>query len=505
MEAELKAYKACKKRWYNDPALYARQRIGMNPTHQQLEILTGITPNGAHVSVRSGHDTGKSGAAAIVILWFIETRDHCRIPCTAPSAHQLYDVLWGEISKWIRHSDIKARKDGINPRFWLSNCLTLTRDRLYVNDSEKDWFASARTSKKETPDALQGVHATDVQVSQDGKTIINKEGEKTIEGKLLFVIEEAPGVPDEIFHVVEGAIASHGSRLLMLGNPTKNTGFFADSHIKNRSQYTCVHLSSIDSPLSNPEYRANLVRKYGEGSNVVRVRADGDFPTQGKDVLISFSSCESAITRPRNEFDVMKPLKVLSIDPARFGDDRSSFLVREEIDPIHIETTKQERVTETARRGMDLYDKYQCDYATIDTIGIGAGVADIMISNGYEVVEVVASEKAPDREDENDIQAELMRDHCYLMVKFIMETEKPSFIDCEREYTEDLAAELCDIKFGFKPQNGHLKVEPKDQIKKRLKRSPDIADAYANSFAPRETAWDVASSGTGISNRMGGY
>jgi phage terminase large subunit len=92
------------------------------------------------------------------------------------------------------------------------------------------------------------------------------------------VIEEAGGVPDKIFEVAEGALSSPNTSLLMCGIPSRSTGYFAASHRQNRADYNCLHFRSSDSPLVAPGYRQDLVRKFGEGSKVVRVRADGDFP-----------------------------------------------------------------------------------------------------------------------------------------------------------------------------------------------------------------------------------
>jgi hypothetical protein len=102
----------------------------------------------------------------------------------------------------------------------------------------------------------------------------------------MFVIDEAAGVADIVFEVAEGALASPNSSLLMGGNPTRGTGYFANSHKHNRGDFTCLHFKSSDSPLVATGYRDGLVRKFGEGSNVVRVRADGEFPRADDDTLI---------------------------------------------------------------------------------------------------------------------------------------------------------------------------------------------------------------------------
>jgi len=62
-------------------------------------------------------------------------------------------------------------------------------------------------------------------------------------------VDEAAGVSDRVFEVAEGALASPNASLLMGGNPTRGTGYFANSHKHNRRDYTALHFRSSDSPL----------------------------------------------------------------------------------------------------------------------------------------------------------------------------------------------------------------------------------------------------------------
>ena len=153
--------------------------------------------------------------------------------------------------------------------------------------------------KAGNPDALQGFHASNIKISDDGLSIIENHNAAT-RGQIMFVIDEACGVADIVFEVAEGALASPNSSLLMGGNPTKGTGYFANSHRHNRGDYTTLHFRSSDSPLVAKDYRDGLVRKFGEGSNVVRVRADGEFPRADDDTLIPLDLVEAAIARERH-------------------------------------------------------------------------------------------------------------------------------------------------------------------------------------------------------------
>src|SRR5262245_56097075 len=252
------AYLRLRKHWRADPVAYMRQRFGLEPTWQQRQILEAIAPPGAKVSVRSGHGIGKSSAAAWVICWFLETYDYAKIPCTAPSSHQLRDVLWGELSKWRRHADAQSTRRGDHPALYLTAFFHWTQDRL-VDVGAPDWGAFGRTAKKETPEALQGFHAR----------------------YLLYIVDEASGMAEEIFQASEGALSTPDARVLLLGNPTRTSGTFHASHHKDRGSYTALHFRSQDSPLVAVDYRERLVRKWGADSNPTATLLEHTLLAQG--------------------------------------------------------------------------------------------------------------------------------------------------------------------------------------------------------------------------------
>src|SRR6516165_2435462 len=139
--------------WRGSPLIYVQQRFGIEPTWQQRQILEAIAPPGAKVSVRSGPGIGKTTAAVLIVLWHLETHDYSKVPCTAPSSHQLHDVLWAEIAKWLRHADEQSAQRGDHPTLYLTKLFHLTQDRL-VDVGAPDWGAYGRTARKEAPAAL---------------------------------------------------------------------------------------------------------------------------------------------------------------------------------------------------------------------------------------------------------------------------------------------------------------------------------------------------------------
>lgn len=469
--------------WKQDPVAYARFRLGMNPTRQQMKALDAIAEPGAKVSVRAGHGIGKTSVEAAVIWWMLETHDFPKIPCTAPSATQLRDVLWAELAKLRRQSDLASQARGLSPAFYLSNFFTLNVDRVYCTQYPEQWFASARTARKEAPDALQGFHASDLKISDDGAVVetINADA------NLLFVIDEAPGVPDEVYTVAEGALSSHGARLLMMGNPTRNQGYFANSHKQNRNNFTTFRFSCADSPLVDPDYRARLVRQFGEGSNIVRVRADGEFPLTDNDSLISLELGELALQRDCFHPDDSRIY--LGVDVARFGSDRTALVLRQGRHVRDIRIYAKLDTMQTAGIVAAYCASNHVDTIFVDSNGVGAGVADRLRELELPAVDVMVSESAPERRPNREAEARIdmipykLRDHLYLETMKFFRDAQPSFDGAPREQAETLVGEACSIRYSFN-SSGKVVIESKDQMKKRQLRSPDLADALALTFAP---------------------
>jgi hypothetical protein len=460
---QLAIYLELRALWRDNPQLYVRQRFGCEPTWQQAQILDAIHPEGAKVTVRSGHGIGKSSAAAWIVSWFVETHDFAKVPATAPSSHQLKDILWGELSKWRRRADELSAHRGDHPRFWITHLFKLITDSLY-DPGAKEWGAFARTARRESPECLQGFHSD----------------------HLLFVIDEASGVPEEVFHAAEGALSTPGARTLMLGNPTRNSGTFAASHTQHRGAYTALHFRSDQSPLVDATYRQTLVRKWGDKSNMVRARADGDFQNQEDDVLISLEWSEACLSRER--VPGLGPRR-LGVDVARYGDDRTTLVLRQGrcVDQITI-GARHDTMT-TVGMIVDVLDRWQVDEIDVDVIGVGSGVYDRLAELRRQgqircaVVEVNVAEAPPLHPSPGEPRARRLRDHLWLTMATWLREEEPIFAAEDRQACEDLAGEVACVKYSL-DSNGCLVVESKDDMKRRLGHSPDLADGLACTFAP---------------------
>ena len=422
--------------YYNDPIRFAREVIGCDLTEDQQEILQTLQEHG-HVAVRSGHGIGKSTAMSMAILWFMSTRPHAKIPVTAPTSHQLFDVLWSELIKWYRNMDERLRSQ-----------FDYTSEKFFHAQYRESWAVYPRTARPEKPEALQGFH-----------------GEN-----LLFLIDEAAGVDDRIFEVAMGALTAKENMVLMAGNPTRLSGFFYDTFHRDRVRWKTLHYSSIDSPLVDSSYPDRMARKYGDNSNIYRVRVLGEFPTSEEDQLIPLDLLEAAVHRDIKEDGPIS----WGLDPARFGSDETA-LVKRHGDVIkEIVAVRGYNTMQTTGWVVHQIEHNPGRPATIfvDAIGLGAGIADRLRELGYNAVDVNVGERSNDRDKYYNLRAEL-----WVKFRDWLQEGRGSIPD-----DEALIAEASSIKYSF-DSAGRIKIERKEDMKKRGLRSPDRADALILTFA----------------------
>jgi len=427
-------------KYRSDPVGFVRDMFGVEPVAWQAEALVDYVEND-RLAVKSGHGVGKSTFLAWLVIYNLLTKYPCKIACTAPSAHQLNDVLWSEISIWHRRLPEAFKA-----------LLEVKAETIVLTAAPKESFAVARVARRETPEALQGFHAK----------------------HMVFLIDEASGVDEQIFIVGEGSMSSPGAKVVMTGNPTRAAGYFFNAFHRDRNRWKCrtVSTADVDGPHVDKSYGASLKEAYGEESNIYRVRVLGDFPTADDDAVIPLDWLESAIAR-----DIQPDGPVVwGIDPARFGDDRTAFAIRQGHSLLQpVKSWRQADLMTTADRIYFEFSNAQQrpEMILVDAIGVGSGVADRLKQMGLPVRGVNVSESPAVKE-----KYMRLRDELWFRLREWLET-----LDCSLPDDPDLVSELTNVKYSFQP-SGKIKVESKDEIKKRTGgKSPDLADALIMTFA----------------------
>lgn len=404
----------------------------------QREALTALSTHG-RVSIRSGHGVGKSALDAWAVLWMLSTHYPVKVPISAPTAHQLEDVLWPEVGAWIQRMPEALR-----------NNFQLKAERLVLRADPFNSFAAFRTGNRSNPDALQGFHSDHI----------------------LFVLDEASGIHASVFEVAEGALSTPGARVLLTGNPTQTSGYFYDSHHSMRAHFHCLAVPCSESSRVAPEYIERM-KRYGEDSNIFRVRVLGEFPRADDDAIIPLEWAEAAVDRDVKPTDA--PV-IWGLDVARFGDDRTALAKRK--GNTLLEQIKHWRNLDTMQvAGRIAYEYEQTKKAQrpvsimVDVIGIGAGVVDRLTEMKLPVIGVNVSERPSTR-----AQYARYRDELWFLGRQWFEA-----MDCSMPDDGELIGELTSVKYSITPA-GKIQVDSKEQMKKDGRVSPDLADAFLLTF-----------------------
>ncbi len=432
--------------YIDHPVEFAQDILKVNPTKEQVNVMNDVAKYSL-VSVKSGHGVGKSALESWIIWWYISTRPYPKIMCTAPTKHQLHDILWAEASKWKRNS--KA----------LDNDFEWTSEKIYLKGSQEEWFAIARTSNK--PDALQGTHAEHV----------------------LIIIDEASGVPDIVFEPVLGSMSTKDAKLLMCGNPTGLSGFFYESHTKLRNMYKTHTIDGSKSEMVDPNYVKQIIEMFGKESDVYRVRVAGEFPKANPDSFISLSLVEERLQE--TELKTINSIS-LGVDVARFGDDESvvcTILNHRKLAKLdvfkHNDTMKLTGQLVNIIQNLNVTYPYIYVKVKIDCDGLGVGVFDrlkeIIIEKNLLAIAVechfggkggkVSYDDPIEYKNSTGIMWGTIRNKLLNQNLFLLNDD-------------ELISQLTNRKY-FIESDGTIRLERKEEMKKRGVHSPDRADALA--------------------------
>ena len=429
------------KKYRDNPVLFVREVLGVEPDEWQEDFLNAVASGERKISIRSGHGVGKSTGGSWAMLWYLLTRYPVKVVVTAPTSSQLYDALFAELKRWVKELPPAVQE-----------LLDVKQERIELRASATEAFISARTSRAEQPEALQGVHSDNV----------------------MLVADEASGVPEQVFEAAAGSMSGHNAVTILFGNPVRSSGFFFDTHNRLRGEWWTRRVSCEDSKRVSKEYIEEMKSRYGEDSNAFRIRVLGEFPRSDDDTIIPMELLESA----KNRDVTFNPDSEVTwgLDVARFGSD-SSVLCKRKVNVVtdltrwrNLDLMQLTGAVVAQYEGTDF--KERPSEILVDSIGLGAGVVDRLRELGLPARGINVSESPALGQTYLNLRAELWH-----KAKAWLEKR-----DCKLPNNEDLIAELATVRYQF-TSNGKIKIESKDDIRRRGMKSPDMADAFVLTFA----------------------
>lgn len=431
--------------WRSNPAAWAQDKLGAHLWSKQQAIAGSVAVN-RRTAVKSCHGVGKSWTAGMLACWWIDTHPpgEAIVVSTAPTAKQVSAVLWEEIRKQHGRGDLAGVVN-------------------HADEWKIDGVLVGMGRKPADHDAhgFQGIHRRYV----------------------LAILDEACGIPPSLWTGVEAITTNADCRILAIGNPDDpNTEF--GKNCGPGSGWTVQQISAFDSPnftdepipdhlrhlLPSTEWVEDARKRWGVDSPVYQSKVLGEFPETSENTLIPISHIVAAQERA---IDLGHPA-VLGVDVARFGTDRSIMYHRQGAHVRLLRDWGQKATTETAGIVAVAAREHMVASIQVDGTGVGGGVVDMLAQNGLPVVDMIVGAGARDPERFINARAEWF---WALRMRF-----EAGDIDIDPA-DDELAAQLAALRFTY-DSRGRIKIESKDDMKKRGMPSPDRADAIMLAFAP---------------------
>lgn len=422
----------------DDPEFFHREVLGHEPWGKQLEISLSIRDH-RNTAVRSNNGSGKTYHMAREALRFLYAYGPDAVVInTAPTWTQIENQFWRN----LREAYKKAR-------YPLGGNLLKTK-----LDIDETWFALGIANDENNMEAFQGWHAKNI----------------------LVIFDEASGISPKIYEAALGAMAGGTVvRFVLIGNPTQNSGPFYNAF--KDPTFNKIHISAFDTP--NVQAKAQVVpglvtwdfveevrKKYGEESDLYRVRVLGQFPKHASDTLISIDAVEQVFDADRElhgEDDHR-----IGLDPARFGDDDSAFVERIGNRASVLEVVNGNDTMVLAGKGARLLRAKPTASMWIDVIGVGAGVFDRLREQpdiADRVYGVNSAGRPSDEAEYLNIRAESWGNVKEWLRDAVLEKHEGFY-------------ELAQPKYKI-TSAGKIQLESKEDMKKRGVASPNVGDALA--------------------------
>jgi len=488
-------------KYREDPVLFFREILGVEPWSKQIEIIESIRDN-KRVAVKSGHKVSKSHTASGVALWFYCSFEDGRVVMTSTTSRQVDDILWREIRMMRARCGLCVDCKALNKE-------RAAEDRIEVPCEHSSWIDGEIGEMART-----GLKSDDFREIK-GFTAREAEAVAGISGRNLFyILDEASGIKAEIYEAIEGNRAG-GARVALFSNPTRTSGEFYEA-FNGKSRFYATHtVSSEDTPnakygdddpraipgLAGREWIEEKKEEWGEGSALYKVRVQGIFAELEEGKIFSVHEIAEAEARWPDTLAIGR-LRI-GLDPAgtgpagdetvwapRRGQRVGSLIAMRAQSPEAI-LMHTLGIVRSQRRDREI------PVVVLDKEGkVGAEVHGTFLAYlaGRDEPEFeLLTVRASDRAHRNPIVYDRQRD--------CLAGELLDFLRNGGAIPSDakLAKELHAFEWIEQEKTGRVKITAKKDVRKALGRSPDRFDAVALAV------WQPVNEGDGASARKTTY
>jgi phage terminase large subunit len=312
-------------------------------------------------------------------------------------------------------------------------------------------YARARTASKENPEALAWVHGPFV----------------------CLLVDEASWVCEEVFEVAQGALTNENTLFIMISNPTRLEWYFYDSHNKYKSTFRRLHFNSEQSPIVTSWLINSIIEEKGQDSEEYDIRVKGNFPNvEWLDDWWYVPLVNHARIRQTMNTDMMEPL-VLWVDPSWEGDDETVRVVKDQFKAKVVAKEKISSGKTIAQKTIEIADAYGIsdDCIIVDEFWVWSDTVKQLALAGRNVNNLYLWAESEDKKTYLNKRAELYRK---------MRLWLTQWWELVRHNWRE---EIKSIKYKRIEWRNVIQIEPKERMRKRWIKSPNVADAFMLTFA----------------------
>lgn len=434
-----------------DPVRWSRERAGIFAWSKQREIMESVRDN-QRTAVMSCHSTGKTFISASIVSWWIDSHPpgEAFVLTTAPTGDQVKALLWREIGR-------------LHSSAGLPGYVNLAQWYLTHEDGRNELVAFGRKPSEYSEAAFQGFHAR----------------------YILVIMDEASGVPEALWTAAESVASNANARILVIGNPDVPEGEFHDA-CQPVSPFNVIRVSYLDTPaytgeevpdelldfLISPDWVESRRDDWGEESALFQAKVLGQFPTGDHDpwrIMPETVAAKCRYVEPEGDE------RIGGLDIGG-GGDRTVLVERVGNATGRKHALQSDDPMKSVDEIAAVIRDWGLSSVNVDITGIGWGVGGALrreLAEDLVDVNGVHFASKSRRKDCLNKRAEL-----WWHGRKLTRSGAWSLSSLD----DDDIAELTGPRYELHKTSKKIKVEDKDEVKKRLGRSPDVADAILLAF-----------------------
>lgn len=470
--------------------------VSVKPVGERdVQCIQVDAPDSLYLCGERGIPTHNSMIASVLACWWVSTKPpgQAIVVSTAPTYAQVNKILWEEIRK--HHSNAQLGEYPMPGR-------VTQADEWKLNDGQIVGFG--RKPAKGDRHSFHGIHRRYV----------------------LALLDEACGIPEEIWTGVEAITTNVGCRILAIGNPDDRNTDFGKNFLDGRTSHLWNRISIPAS--STPNFTGEVVPRllnevlvsrdwvqerlddWGEKDPRYISKVEAKFPEQSMSSLFPPAVIADAIDEPPapSLYSILR----IGVDVARFGSDKTVVASYSGLTAQIEESWSSTDTVSSAYKVLEIAERLKEERKApwveirVDAVGLGAGVVDTLNARSvllpepwFSVYEMHGSASPPANVGGSVYGFYNARAYWFDQLRQKMRNGSVKLIDPEGKISDDLRMVFYQIK------NGRLLIASKEEMRSQFGRSPDLADAIAYATAPvadglqqgdilSETADSVASS-----------